>query len=423
MIQQKIKFKYLFLFWICLTVFFMDPGKILSVIGAVEVIAEHKGQPIPEATIKIFQDDKVIAEEKADRCGVALIPLEEGKYTVVIESSGKIAKGTLTIEPGKLISCTGNLDKGAIHINSKPINRYRSLKKSRGKKDYKVSSSDLDGLISYRFDTPHGSIYLGFPYYAAPGETISFSAILSPVGTSKKKIAKNLEKIKQYEIVIDDEHFALKEPTLWSMKARNSAKLAISSRKGGQPLAEIMANFVLHGSPASEPSYSGDDTVYHSTAGWPVCIPGEFDGIAENTQVRLGELEIEITAETASSVIFNPSEKPTGLQRINIVEGEDSIECVVRIVHLELTADKYDLMRGETTNLHLRIFGLEELDKTAYVSLINETTSVISMSGGNSQFFVIKPGEIGSGGVAAYDRKLSGIKRGRFVITAILTVK
>jgi len=399
----------------------LDKAPVYSVVGAIEVIAEHKGQPIPEATITIFQGDKVITEVEADKCGVALIPLEEGTYTVVIESYGKVAKDTITIEQGKLVSCTGDLARDSIDINSTPIDRYRPLNKARIKKGYRISSADLDGLISYRIETPQGSIYLGFPYYAIPGETISFRAILLPNGTSRKEIAKNLEKMKQYEFLIDDERFSLEEPTLWRLKARDTAKLALESRKRGQLLAEIMADFVLHNEPPTESANLGTDAVYYSTAGWPVCIPGKFDGIAENTQVHLGDSEMEIIAETPSCVIFNPPRRLTGLRDVRILEGESTFECFVRNVYLELTADKHELRKGETTRLHLKILGLEGLEKTAYVSLFNQTTEVVAMSAGNSQFFVIQPGDEGSGGVALYDRTLTGIKRGTFVITAILS--
>lgn len=402
-----------------LLILIVFPNPIYAVVGAVEVVAAHNGQPVPEAKIMILQGDEIVAEEKADSSGVALIPLEQGDYTVVIESSEKVVRDTITVGAGQLVSITGDVARNSIRSNPQPLNRYRPLTTSKVQKGYSVSLADLGGLLSYRFATPQGSIYLGFPYYAVPDETVSFSAILLPEGTDARKAAKNMQKLSEYVVMIDEQRFPLRKPTLWHFKARMRARVILFSGRRAQPLIEVMVDFRLQrwaaGSPGSE-----TDSVYFANAGWPVCIPGRFDGMATNTRVYYGESQMEVTAETPSCVIFNPPRRLRGLRSVRILEGESTSECLVRNVYLELTADKHDLWRGETTGLHLKIFGLEGLERTAYVSLFNQTTSVVTMSGGNSQFFVIQPGEVGSGGVASYERTLTGIKRGTFVITAIL---
>ena len=120
-------------------------------------------------------------------------------------------------------------------------------------------------------------------------------------------------------------------------------------------------------------------------------------------------------------VYFNPPPQPVGLQPVTISDMGRTQDCMVRSAGLELWADKYDLLTGEGTSLHLKISGLAGLPGIVFfVALFNNSITVVSMGRGNYQFFIINPGGIGPGGVVQYDRTLTGIHRGLFNIVAIL---
>jgi uncharacterized protein YlzI (FlbEa/FlbD family) len=410
--NPRSKCHYLFFIWICLAVLIGNPRLAYSVVGAVEVVAGQEGKPVPEATITILQQNEVITEERTDNNGVALIPLEEGDYTIVIKSPDKAVQRTITVEPGKLLSLTGNFAKGVISVNKEPIRRYRPLEATDVKKGYSVFSADLDGLMSYRFDTPQGSIFLGFPYYTSQGETISWNAMLVEAGANSREKRKNLKKMKDYIVSVNGEKFLLKGTTIWKMTAVVKANITLLSKDGKKTFIKLSVNFRFQDVPSS-------DKLTLSTAGWPVFIRGEFDGIAENTQARFGGSPIEVMAETHSCAIINPPRELVGMQEVIINEAGRTTEAVVRNVHLELYADRLNLHRGEKTQVHLNILGLEGMEKPAYAHLYNLSPSIVTMSGGHAQFFIIEPSEVGPGGIASYDRNLVGIRRGDFVITAM----
>ncbi len=396
-----------------LAILILSPTSVYAVVGAVEIVAGQEGQPVPETTIRIFQNGELIKEEETDNNGMAIIPLEEGDYKIVLKSRDKTIESNISVEPEKLLSLTGNFAKGVITTNKLPIGRYRPIDATSVQKGYSVSSADLGGLMSYDLRTPQGSIYLGFPYYASTGETVSWSAILFEAGYSTSEMQKNLKKLKDYQLRIGDNVYSLTGSTRWTMTATQSIEIALLSKNGKKTFIEITVRIRL------QATYTTAKTLV-STAGWPVCIPGRFDGDAANTQAQFGGSPIEVRAETSTSVIINPTDKFVGLQRVTIVDMGTKTEVDVRNISLELYADKTQLMRGEGTQAHLKIHGVADMDTTAYVHLYNLSASVVTMTGGNAQFFIINPSMAGPGGTVSYVRNLTGIRRGNFMIFAIL---
>jgi hypothetical protein len=401
------------LFGILFVILFLIPLSVYAVVGAVEIVAGQEGKPNPETKISIFQNDVLIKEEETDNNGMAMIPLEEGNYKIVLTSPDKTIESNITVEPGKLLSLTGNFAKGVITTNKLPLGRYRPIDATSVQKGYSVTSADLGGVMSYNLSTPQGSVYLGFPYYASPGETVSWSAILLEAGYATNEMQRNLKKLKDYQLRVGDNIYSLKGATRWTMTATQSINIALLSKNGKKTFIEITVRLRL------QATYTTTKTLV-STAGWPVCIPGQFDGNASNTQAQFGGSSIVVRAETSTSVIINPPTKLVGFQRVTIIDGGVTTEVDVRNVSLELYADKTQLHRGEGTNAHLKIHGVEEMDATAYVHLYNLSAGVVTMTGGNAQFFIINPGDAGPGGTVSYVRNLTGIRRGEFMIFAIL---
>jgi hypothetical protein len=109
-----------------------------------------------------------------------------------------------------------------------------------------------------------------------------------------------------------------------------------------------------------------------------------------------------------------------GLQKVEIIEGGVMRLITVRNVDLQLTADKLELTRGETTQVHLSIAGLGDLAQSLMISLINRSSSIVTMSGGENQFFSIVTNDINQAGEALYNRILTGNQRGTYRISARL---
>jgi hypothetical protein len=396
-----------------LAVLFLFPQSVYAVVGGVEIVAGQEGQPNPETTISIFQNGELIKEEKTDNNGMALIPLEEGDYKIVLKSADKAIDSNITVEPGKLQSLTGNFAKGVISMNKFPLGRYRPINATSVQKGFSVSSADLDGLMSYNLSTPQGSIYCGFPYHTQPGETISWNALLLGAGYTTDDTKKNMKKLQDYQLQVGDEIHSLKGTTRWTSPATPKIDIALLSKNGKKTLIKLTINLRFQAAPSPNGALV-------STAGWPVCIPGRFDGDAANTQAQFGGHPIEVRAETSSSVIINPPQKLLGLHPVIITDGGVTTEAQVINASLELFADKTQLFRGEGTQVHLNINGLGTVQRLAVVQLYNLSTSIVTMSGGNSQIFIIDPTAAGPGGTISFIRNLTGIRRGDFEIIAIL---
>ena len=400
----------------CLMLLLAFPAPVQAVIGAVRVAAVQDTQQVGQVTITILQNGEQVAQEDTDKSGVAYIPLEEGDYTVVTEYSGTRIQEDITVAAGTLASFTADFGRGVLQTNDAPLNRYNPLQVSNAEEGYDVSTADFDGVLSNRFGTPYGQIYLALPYQAEVGETVSSRAILLPGGETVEDREENAERLSQHDVQINGQSFSLQETLTWTMVVQASVTVALIY--DGETMIQTRVTFEVRSTLTQTVTTS--DGAYFATAGWPVRIPGTFDGVADNTQINFAGAPVDVLAETTTAVFFNPPAQPLGLQPVTISDGGRTQDCMVRSAGLELWADKYDLITGEGTTLHLKISGLAGLPGIVFVALFNNSITVVSMGRGNYQFFIIDPGGIGPGGVVQYDRSLTGIHRGLFNIVAIL---
>lgn len=401
----------------CLALLVAFPRPIHAVVGAVRIAAVQDSQQVPGATITILQNEEVVAEEETDKSGVAFIPLEEGDYTIVTELDGTTIREDITVEPGVMASFIADLGRGVLQVNDAPLNRYNPARAVRAEEGYGISTADFDGLLSMRFETPDGVIYLGLPYQAEPGETVSMRAILAPSGAPEDR-EETAERLTRHALQINDQTYPLQESLTWTTVVQTRATISLLESEGGDVMLEYHVTFDVRTTVQSTAASNG---TYFATAGWPVRIAGTFDGRADNTEITFAGTPVDVLAETSVAVFFNPPSEPIGLQPVTITENGTTQDCMVRSAGLELWADKLDLIRGETTQLHLRISGLAGLPGYVFVALFNNSTTVVSMSEGNYQFFILDPREVGPGGTVLYNRTLTGIHRGLFNILAILT--
>ena len=101
---------------------------------------------------------------------------------MVTEYSGTRIQEDITVAAGALASFTADFGRGVLQTNDAPLNRYNPLQVSNAEEGYDVSTADFDGVLSNRFGTPYGQIYLALPHQAEVGETVSSRAILLAAG-------------------------------------------------------------------------------------------------------------------------------------------------------------------------------------------------------------------------------------------------
>lgn len=401
----------------CLTLLFAFIPPLHAVVGAVRVAAVQDSQQVPQVTITILQNEEVVAEEETDKSGVAYFPLEEGDYTMVTEHDGTTIREDITVEAGVMASFIADVGRGVLQVNPDPLNRYNPAQAVSAEEGYSLQTADFDGLLSMRFETPDGLIYLGFPYQAQAGETVSMRAILVPGGAPDDR-EETTERLTEHAFRINDQTFSLQESLTWTTQLQARVTVALLENEGGDVMLEYHISLDVR---TTVQYTTPSDNIYFATAGWPVRINGTFDGRADNTEITFGGVPVDPLAETSVAVFFNPPSEPIGLQSVSITDNGTTQDCMVRSAGLELWADKLDLLKGESTQLHLRISGLAGLPGIVFVALFNNSTTVVSMGQGNYQFFILDPKEVDPSGIVTYNRSLTGIRRGLFNILAILT--
>ena len=252
-----------------------------------------------------------------------------------------------------------------------------------------------------------------------PGETVTWSALPIQTGVTEEEVEEHRVQLSQQVITIDGERYSLATSTHWTMETRASASVSITVGERGETQVEFRLSMVMRETITTTRTIAAP---LPATAGWPLRIPGSFDGLAETTTVTFAGSRVDVLAESSSGVFFNPPSGVLGVQIVEIVEaGNPGQQLTIRNVDLELSADDNALWTGESTPLHLRVLGLLGITRPLFLALINKTISVISMTRGNYQCWVIHPNDVIATGEVAYERAVRGTRRGVFAIDAILT--
>lgn len=91
-----------------------------------------------------------------------------------------------------------------------------------------------------------------------------------------------------------------------------------------------------------------------------------------------------------------------------------------RNLTLKVSADKYNLVKGESTQLHIVVSGLERLEAPAKMTI--DASGVISMGGGNSQKMTIEPAEVNADGTYTTGNALTALSAGTFGVKVVVSV-
>ncbi|UCH94274.1 MAG: hypothetical protein JSV88_28955 [Candidatus Aminicenantes bacterium] len=275
-----------------------------------------------------------------------------------------------------------------------------------------ASYATEEGVHVVTFKTPYGSIYLNLPDDMAKGDIISGKLTLEPDGRKEKEKAKNRESLKDYILEIGERKTpAGKEWDKWTISNVKELPIILRSPKG-KKVAGIQVP-VIPGAPVSK---IGDfQCPKAGLAGGLIEIPGPFDGDFSNTEVHIGDKELEKWAESPRKVILASPKDVVGSSTISLKEGSDKDECEYRNLLLESKVGKSKLLKGETTVLTIIVRGLEGLEDEIPFQIENKTPRIVSMEKEGS--FFIQPDDVQPGGVYIADRLLTGITPGRFHIS------
>ncbi len=291
-------------------------------------------------------------------------------------------------------------------------------------------SANPQGTVTVELKTDKGKVRVILPDDMRPGDTISGTVTAEP-GPVKPGNAVEGEVI---EIkTVEGEVVASKkigpssggEPLTFTVP-QGASSLTLSCTGKHIPAVQFTINTNSSGLPAQPGSFAPPRL---GQTGRPLSIPGSFDGNAANTNVNIGGKSIPVIAESPRQAVTQiPADTPTGPSNLTIREGDGNPQTsTCNIVAIELKADKLNLMKGETTNLHISVTGLEGLkDNSGNIKLQIENaspqtvtlTNPVYQSNSNAGAMPARAVNPDGGNTLILTEQLTGVGPGAFTINA-----
>ena len=281
---------------------------------------------------------------------------------------------------------------------------------------YDADIAIYDGIVRVDFKTAFGGIQVFLPDDLAAGDTCTGSIRLEPSGKTAAERSDNLSKIRELELEFGRERLKTADSlfTLELPRVLNSSDRFLRCRHRGRIVLEV--GIPLY---AERPRIL-DEFVLPTGGqqGRLIEINGPCNGTpGKNDYVKIGETALPLLAESPRKMIFRNTTDQLGPTKLSCSENGKVAECPFRNIGINLSANKLNLLKGETTQLRVAVLGLARLDQEVPLHLENNSPSVIDMAGGVRQYKTIQAGDVQADGTYVMDRTLTGIVAGSFRIT------
>lgn len=286
----------------------------------------------------------------------------------------------------------------------------------------KIETRTAWGLHTTTFDTLQGRVVVHLPADAAAGDTLSGSVYAEPAGDDEETRDGNREKLSALVLA-----FAGARAEVGSGSLR--ATLPASLDEGFVPFAlegaggTSVASAAVPASTSAAGSPPSLELPRVAQAGRPVSVRGAFDGDASTTVVTLGGEPLHVLAESPRRAVLQVPADALGVEELKVREGGEggtgtTATGPLRVLAVQLSADALDLRRGQTTELRVRVSGLEGLEDPIPLAIRNLSPSVVRLQGGDAQTVDIGSGDVSAAGEFLWRATLVGITPGGFEIFA-----
>lgn len=282
--------------------------------------------------------------------------------------------------------------------------------------------SSQKGLTTANFTTKFGTIKVYLPDDIRPGDHISGTIIAEPSGKNAAQTGKNLSELKKYKVVIAGKNFAVSEKPesfnwLVQLDRKLFAPIELMDVSGVQKFQ--LPVFIEPVSSELSKQYDQCIIPQYVLAGSPLVIKGSFDGDISNTRCMLDSKPLEVLAESPRQCILQYPQDARGIKTLTIndskTDPEKKCESKISGVGLEVSAGKLNLLKGEKTNIDVKVSGLDNLKDTAVLTLINKTPLVVKLLPANYIIIPLAPSDVPA---AAFSKMfdVQSIKTGGFTI-------
>jgi hypothetical protein len=278
-----------------------------------------------------------------------------------------------------------------------------------------AASETAGGLHTARFATVQGTVTVYLPDDLAAGDTLSGTVSYSPSGKTETEREKSLGTLRGYVVEVAGQ--PVPEGSGWQARIPDAAGPLIVRLRGasGRPTEVPIP---VAPTPATSPAEFGIPA--HGQAGRSLSIPGPFGGGTAGPRIEIGGREAPVLAQSPRQTVVLVPEDLAGPSTLRIEQGDSTAEGTVRILAVQLSADRIHLQRGERTTLHVEVRGLEGLAEPIPLHLTNQSPTVVQLEDGDSQTVTIEPSDVPSSGVLRLDRSVQSRRTGDFSITTNL---
>jgi len=331
----------------------------------------------------------------------------------------------------------------------------------------KASTTTGGGLHTSTFITPQGNVIVNLPDDMRAGDTISGTVVAEPKGQTPEERTKNLTELNGYVIELEmprrpdgtsnpkvtAQVTATLSPFMFTLPSGStlSPTDTIVSRPTPAGLGITLTNTSGSLSTGGTTSVPIEMVSLSLQSVAPLKIPqlpsigqqgrlieiyGPFDGNSSNTSLnwtrpRSAAQDFEKNTENVSGgfgliaetsrgkAVFECPAKVTGPIEITLTEGNTKTTGTYRNVGVNLTAPKTNLRKGEHTELHVEVNGLQGLKQPVPLTLDStDSTAVITKEGGPYEMLMIQPSQVGADGRYTTTRGITGIQAGGWNATA-----
>ncbi|MDQ6652848.1 MAG: hypothetical protein M3Y84_08895, partial [Acidobacteriota bacterium] len=221
-----------------------------------------------------------------------------------------------------------------------------------------ASSETSSGIRNVTLTTLRGDIKVSLPDDIRPGDTISGTVIPEPKGKNPKEKKENLDRLEAYVVEIANRSAKVADGKIENIKlpdTAQNAELILSDEQGKQLARALMALGRLAAAGASD-RFSFPEL---GQSGLPFPMNGPFDGNSANTNVKIRDANGKVIAESPRVAVVSIPQNVIGPTNIGIQDNGTSTSGNFRALKIDLTAPKTSLLKGESTELHVEVQGLE----------------------------------------------------------------
>jgi hypothetical protein len=268
------------------------------------------------------------------------------------------------------------------------------------------------GIHTISFTTPQKDVlevYLPNQILNAHSFTATMKLIPGPSGSGL---------MNDYSIVIDKQKFKVgstRFDVILPGGGGENIRLTLLDPKGKEVGAVDVPLWPATTSPLAP------DTPTSGTSGNLLVIHGSGTGMLPPlASFKIGGKPMQILTSTAGTVVVLNTYDVPGITEIETNVGREYQRTKFRNLMLKVSADKYELLKGESTQLNIVVSGLERLEAPATMTI--EASGMISMGGGNSQKIMIPPSAVNADGTYVTGNALTGLSAGGFGVKVVVTV-